>query len=70
MCKGKSSGYLNLELVEKPVDMQEIKRFAGKKISEAYWDEYIKCILKEEVVERIKEIFDELQDVDARVQTK
>lgn len=50
--------------------MQEIKRLAAKRISEAYWGEYIKCTLKDEVVERIKEIFDELQNVEARVETK
>lgn len=50
--------------------MKEIKRLACKKISEAYWGEYIKCTIKEEVLERIKEIFDGLQDVDARVETK
>ncbi len=41
-----------------------------KKISEAHWGEYIRCSLKGEVVDKLKELFEEMEEEDYRVRTR
>ena len=50
--------------------MEEIKRLSLKKISESEWGEYIKCCLHADVVEKLKELFDYLEDEKEYVSTR
>jgi hypothetical protein len=59
-----------VEIAEQPIDFEEVRRLSTKKISEAQWGEHIRCSLRGDVVDKLKELFDEMEEEDYKVRTR